>query len=90
VRQFIVAAALHWSEKRVLPVQSFPRNGGRGAASLIPPHGGFRHLKDFHVARLVYDVTVRFCDRDVDRRSRAHDQMVQTARSGVQNIAEGS
>jgi len=39
---------------------------------------------------LVYDVTVRFCDRYIDRRSRTHDQMVQAARSGVQNIAEGS
>jgi len=42
------------------------------------------------MAQLVYDVTVRFCDRYVDRRSRTHDQMVQAARSGVQNIAEGS
>jgi four helix bundle suffix protein len=33
---------------------------------------------------------VRFCDRYIDRRSRTHDQMVQAARSGVQNIAEGS
>ena len=42
------------------------------------------------MAQLVYDVTVRFCSRYVDRRSRTHDQMVQAARSGVQNIAEGS
>jgi four helix bundle suffix protein len=42
------------------------------------------------VAQLVYDVTVRFCDRYIDRRSRTHDQMVQAARSGVQNIAEAS
>src|SRR5213083_3247606 len=39
---------------------------------------------------LVYDVTVRFCDRYISKRSRTHDQMVQAARSGVQNIAEGS
>jgi four helix bundle suffix protein len=39
---------------------------------------------------LVYDITVRFCERYVDRRSRTRDQMVQAARSGVQNIAEGS
>ncbi len=57
---------------------------------LIPKHGGFRHLKSFQVAQLVYDVTVRFCDKYIDRRSRTHDQMVQAARSGVQNIAEGS
>jgi four helix bundle suffix protein len=58
--------------------------------ALIPVHGGYRKLKSFQVAQLVYDVTVRFCDRYVDRRSRTRDQMVQAARSGVQNIAEGS
>jgi len=42
------------------------------------------------VAQLIYDITVRFCDRYVEKRSRTHDQMVQAARSGVQNIAEGS
>jgi len=57
---------------------------------LIPKHGGYRKLKSFQVAQLLYDVTVRFCDRYIDRRSRTHDQMVQAARSGVQNIAEGS
>ena len=57
---------------------------------LIPLHGGYRKLKSFQVAQLAYDVTVRFCDRCVEKRSRTHDQMVQAARSGVQNIAEGS
>ena len=53
-------------------------------------HGGYRKLKSFQVAQLCYDVTVRFCDRYIEKRSRTHDQMVQAARSGVQNIAEGS
>jgi len=57
---------------------------------LIPKHGGYRNLKSFLLAQLVYDVTVRFCDRYIDKRSRTRDQMVQAARSGVQNIAEGS
>lgn len=57
---------------------------------LIPPHGGYRKLKSFQVAELVYDVTVRFCDRYISPKSRTHDQMVQAARSGVQNISEGS
>jgi len=57
---------------------------------LIPKHGGYRNLKSFQLAQLVYDVTVRFCDRYIDRFSRTRDQMVQAARSGVQNIAEGS
>ena len=59
-------------------------------ARLIPKHGGYRKLRSFHTAQLAYDGTVAFCDRFVDRRSRTHDQMVQAARSGVQNIAEGS
>lgn len=64
--------------------------GDGGRKPLIPKHGGYRRLKSFQVAQLVYDVTVRFCDRYVSKRSRTHDQMVQAARSGVQNIAEGS
>ena len=60
------------------------------AEPLIPRHGGYRNLKSFQIAQLVYDVTVLFCDSHIDRRSRTHDQMVQAARSGVQNIAEGS
>jgi four helix bundle protein len=57
---------------------------------LIPKHGGYRRLKSYQVAQLVYDVTVRFCARYIDKYSRTHDQMVQAARSGVRNIAEGS
>jgi len=57
---------------------------------LIPKHGGYRKLKSFQIAQLVFDVTVRFCERYIDKFSRTRDQMVQAARSGVQNIAEGS
>ena len=57
---------------------------------LLPPHGGYRKLRSFQVAQVIYDATVIFCDRFVDKRSRTHDQMVQAARSGRQNIAEGS
>jgi len=57
---------------------------------LIPPYGGYRRLRSFQYAQLVYDATVTFCNRFVDKRSRTHDQMIQAARSGVQNIAEGS
>ena len=59
-------------------------------SELIPKHGGYRRLRSFQVAQLVYDVTVRVCDRYISPRSRTHDQMVQAARSGVQNIAAGS
>jgi len=56
----------------------------------IPPHGGYRKLRSFQCAQKAYDLTVQFCDRYVDKFSRTRDQMVQAARSGVQNIAEGS
>ena len=56
----------------------------------IDPHGGYRNLKSYQMAEIVYDATVAFCDRWISRRSRTHDQMVQAARSGKQNIAEGS
>jgi restriction system protein len=57
---------------------------------LIPPHGGYRELKSYQMAEIVFDATTVFCGRFIDRRSRTHDQMVQAARSGKQNIAEGS
>jgi hypothetical protein len=47
---------------------------------LIPARGGYRKLKSFQVARLIYDVTARFCERYIDPRSRTRDQMVQAAR----------
>lgn len=59
-------------------------------SKLIPPHGGYRDLKSYQGAEILYDATVAFCNRWIDRRSRTHDQMVQAARSGKQNIAEGS
>ena len=56
----------------------------------LRPHGGYRRLRSFQVTEIIYDGTVVFCDRFIDKRSRTHDQMVQAARSGRQNIAEGS
>ena len=59
-------------------------------ASTLRPHGGYRRLRSFQVTEIIYDGTVAFCQRFVDKRSRTRDQMVQAARSGRQNIAEGS
>lgn len=59
-------------------------------SGVIGPHGGYRNLKSYQNAEIIYDATAAFCKRFVDRRSRTHDQMVQAARSGKQNIAEGS
>ncbi len=58
--------------------------------NLIPPHGGYQDLQSYQMSEIVHDSTVVFCDRFISRRSRTHDQMVQAARSGKQNIAEGS
>ena len=56
----------------------------------LRPSGGYRELRSFQVATLIYDGTASFCERFIDKRSRTHDQMVQAARSGRQNIAEGN
>jgi four helix bundle suffix protein len=56
----------------------------------IPTHGGYKKLLSYQKAEIVYDATVYFCNRFIDRRSRTHDQMIQAARSGKQNIIEGS
>ena len=60
------------------------------SGGFIPAHGGYQKLLSYQKAEIVYDATVHFCDRFIDRRSRTHDQMVQAARSGKQNIVEGS
>jgi len=62
----------------------------RDHPTLIPPHGGYRELQSYQMAEVIYDATVVFCDRFIEKRSRTNDQMVQAARSGKQNIAEGS
>lgn len=56
----------------------------------LRPSGGYRNTASFQTATLIYDATYRFCEEFVDSRSRTLDQMVQAARSGRQNIAEGS
>ncbi len=58
--------------------------------SFIPPHGNYRELLSYQKAEVVYDLTFRFCQRFLTRGDRTIDQMVQAARSGKQNIAEGS
>ena len=56
----------------------------------IPPHGGYEKLFSYPKTQIIYDATIRFCDRFISIKSRTHDQMVQAARSGNKNIAEGS
>lgn len=59
-------------------------------ARILPLHGGYETLLSFQKSRVVFDATVKFCERFVSLRSRTHDQMIQAARSGKQNILEGS
>jgi four helix bundle suffix protein len=58
--------------------------------SFLPPHGNYSELLSYKKAEIVYDLTYRFCQRFLARGDRTIDQMVQAARSGKQNIVEGS
>lgn len=60
------------------------------AEGFIPKHGGYKSLLSYKKAEIIFDATHHFCNRFIDIRSRTHDQMVQAARSGKQNIIEGS
>ena len=62
----------------------------RENGQLLFQSGGYRKLKSFQLAQLCFDITVRFVELYIPQNSRTRDQMVQAARSGVQNIAEGS
>ncbi len=62
-----------------------PQTGG-----FIPPHGGYENLLSYQKAQIVYDATVYFTARFLHKKDRTCDQMVQAARSGKQNIVEGS
>ena len=60
------------------------------SSHFIPKHGGYQNLISYQKAEIVFDATVRFCERFIGKGSRTFDQMVQAARSGKQNICEGS
>lgn len=70
--------------------QNGPAMNSAAAGRVFGRHSGFRNLKAYQVAELLYDYTCRFCARYVPPGDRHYDQMVQAARSGYQNIAEGS
>lgn len=66
------------------------KNATNAAEGFIPPHGDYEKLMSFQKARVIYDGTVKFCERFLEKRDRTVDQMVQAARSGKQNIIEGT
>jgi four helix bundle suffix protein len=75
---------------RTAPPEMHARTGRTENTKRIRPSGGYRKLRSFQTTTVIYDATVSFCDRFMDKHSRTVDQMVQAARSGRQNIAEGS
>lgn len=67
-------------------LSSLPQSGSK----FIPPHGGYQDLLSYQKALIVYDATLRFCNRFFAEFDRTREQMIQAARSGKQNILEGS
>lgn len=57
---------------------------------IIPPQGNYKELLSYQKAEVIYDITHRFCNRFLTKPDRTIDQMIQAARSGKQNIVEGS
>lgn len=68
--------------------QSLPHRGR--TYTQTKQHGGYRNLLSYQTATIIHDLTVKFCELHISKFSRTTDQMVQAARSGKQNIAEGS
>jgi four helix bundle suffix protein len=66
------------------------KNPSPDEPGFLPPHGNYQELLSYQKAEVVYDLTFRFCKRFLSKGDRTIDQMVQAARSGKQNIAEGS
>jgi len=64
-------------------------NNNQGSSDLISKHGGYRKLVSYQISELIYNFTVEFRKLYISKFSRTIDQMVQAARSGKQNIAEG-
>lgn len=58
--------------------------------SFLHNNGGYRKLRAYQVSEIVYDITYHFAHRFLEKGDRTIDQMIQAARSGKQNIAEGS
>lgn len=66
------------------------KRNGTNEAGFISKHGGYQRLHAYQKSLVVYDATRYFCKRFLSVRDRTYDQMVQAARSGKQNIVEGS
>jgi four helix bundle suffix protein len=75
-----VAHDSHSSQKKHQPVQR----------PIIPPRGDYQTLLSYQKAEVIYDITFRFTQKFLSKGDRTVDQMIQSARSGKQNILEAS
>ena len=64
-------------------IQKFMENQDKTGA-------GYKYLLAYKITVSIYDLTFEFCNKYIDRFSRTKDQMIQAARSGMQNILEGN
>jgi len=64
------------------PLGPFIKGDHHMTNQFIPQHGGYKKLFSYQKAEIVYDATVYFCTRFLNKRDRTYDQMVQAARSG--------
>lgn len=71
-------------------VESPDSHDSHGPERLLPPRGDYQTLLSFQKAEAVYDITFRFAHKHLSKGDRTIDQMIQSARSGKQNILEGS
>ena len=65
-------------------------NNSTPPKTFLPQHGHYRHLRVYQVTEMIYDITFYFTQHYLKKGDRTIDQMVQAARSGKQNIAEGN
>lgn len=66
------------------------QNSPNTPITFLPQHGHYRHLRVYQVTEMIYDITFYFTQQYLSKGDRTIDQMVQAARSGKQNIAEGN
>ena len=81
---------MQYQQSYSVDVRQFGNYHPNMTEGFIPAHGGYEDLLSFQKARVIYDATVWFCGRYLQRSDRTNDQMIQAARSGKQNILEGS
>ncbi len=79
-----------YGKPREQPLSHASYSSQQPPPALLPPRGDYHTLLSYQKASVIYEITYRFCRRFLSRGDRTIDQMVQAARSGKQNIIEGS